>query len=567
MIMVKIYVEFKIDLCLIEANFNLTQCGSHAWKTAMHKYDAGHIQKLSEIGIALSVEKDITRLFKMIVKEAKSICNADAGTLYIVDEKRLHLEFVIVLNDSLGPVTGQAGELKFPDVPLYLNGKPNYSNVSSLVALTGESLNIPDIYQMQNNLPLSHLDFSGTRKYDRKTGYHTKSMLVIPMKNHEGATTGVLQLLNAQDSESGQIIPFSQEDEILVASLASQAAVALNNVQLIRELKDLFYAFIKSIATAIDEKSPYTGGHINRVVELTMMIADAVNADKNGYFKNIHLNEDAREELLIAAWMHDVGKITTPEHIVDKAGKLETIFDRMNLIELRFAWMEEKIKNHYLERRLELMKNSIHKKMDFQAIDRECSDRIQQLRDDFKTIKQASRPWKILDNDTLEQIRQIGEKKYRLGQKTYSVLTRDELENLSIRTGTLTDRERRIIEHHAKMTYRITSQLPFPGHLARVPDYASQHHEKPDGSGYPDGIKGKDLPLQSRILAVADIFDALTARDRPYKKPMSLSRAIEIMQNMKKHNHLDPDIVDIFLDSEIYRAYAEKHLDKNQIDA
>ena len=149
--MVKIYVEFKIDLCLIEANFNLTQCGSHAWKTAMHKYDAGHIQKLSEIGIALSVEKDITKLFKMIVKEAKNICNADAGTLYIVDEKRLHLEFVIVLNDSLGPVTGQAGELKFPDVPLYLNGKPNYSNVSSLVALTGESLNIPDIYQMQNN--------------------------------------------------------------------------------------------------------------------------------------------------------------------------------------------------------------------------------------------------------------------------------------------------------------------------------------------------------------------------------------------------------------------------------
>ncbi len=532
----------------------------------MHKYDATHIQRLSKIGIALSVEKDINKLFTMIVREAKSLCNADAGTLYIVDEKKLHLEFAIVLNDSLMAGHGQATELKLPDVPLYLDGKPNYSNVSSLVALTGESLNIPDIYQVQNNSSLSHLDFSGTRKYDRKTGYHTSSMLVIPMKNHEGSTIGVLQLLNAQDSESGQIVPFSQEDEILVASLASQAAVALNNVQLIRNLKDLFHAFIKSIATAIDEKSPYTGGHINRVVELTMMIADAVNTDNKGRFRNIHFDENKKEELLIAAWMHDVGKITTPEHIMDKAGKLETIFDRMNLIELRFAWIKEKIKNQYLQARLDLLEKGIQKTEVFKALDRQCSDMISQLKDDLETIKQAGRPWEFLSEDRLEKIKKIGARKYRFGNDTYSVLTEDEQENLSVRMGTLTDRERRIIEHHAKMTYRITSQLPFPDHLAHVPEYASQHHEKPDGSGYPEGIQDDRLPLQSRILAVADVFDALTAGDRPYKKPMKLSQSIEILKSMKKDNHLDPDIVDIFLDKKIYRVYGEKHLDRDQLD-
>ncbi len=247
-----------------------------------------HMRKLAQIGIALSGEKDIKKLLESIVDEARDLSNADAGTLYIKDQNKGSLRFEILQNASMRTrMGGTSGvEITFPEVPLHKDGAPNLSNVCSYVALKDETVNIPDVYEAEG------FDFTGPRNYDATTGYRSKSMLVIPMKNHENDIIGVLQLLNAQDPETEEVIPFSSEYVDLVASLASQAAVALTNAQLIQDLRDLFDAFIRSIATAIDEKSPYTGGHINRVVDLTMMIAEKINHTTEGAFKDLSFDDE-----------------------------------------------------------------------------------------------------------------------------------------------------------------------------------------------------------------------------------------------------------------------------------
>ncbi|MFA5905418.1 MAG: HD domain-containing phosphohydrolase [Desulfobacula sp.] len=527
-----------------------------------------HIQKLSEIGMALSVEKDINRLFEMIVDEARNFCKAEAGTLYIVDKENQTLKFEILQNEVLKIRMSRAGidSITLPDVPLFINGKPNHSNVSSYVALTGKAVSIPDIYCIKDIGNIKGLDFSGTKKYDKKTGYHTRSMLVIPMRNHEEDIIGVLQLINAKDEETGQIIPFSKQYVDTISSLASQAAVALTNAQLIQELKILFYSFIQSIATAIDEKSAYTGGHISRVVDLTMMLAEAVNTCDRHPFKQIHLNEDEMEELRIAAWMHDVGKITTPEYVVDKSTKLETIFDRLHLVETRFALIKESIRYDYLNRKFKMATEGLIDTHEFEILDQCCADEIEQLQNDFEFIRSCNQTGDLMSDENIARIKAIGSRTYLSDGKKTPRLSENEQYNLCVRKGSLTDEERKIIENHAKMTLNITSCLPFPKRLARVPEYAASHHEKIDGSGYPNGYGGEMLPLQSRILAIADIFEALTARDRPYKTPMSLSQAIKILGFMKKDKHIDPDIFDLFTDSGTHLKYAKKEMTPEQID-
>ncbi len=522
-----------------------------------------HIKKLAEIGLALSVEKDISRLLELIVDEARELSNADGGTLYILDNQQKHLRFEILQNDSMNTrMGGTSGvDMTYPHVPLYVNGNPNYSNVSSYVALTGETVNIPDVYEAEG------FDFRGPREYDRSTGYRSKSMLVIPLKNHENEIIGVLQLLNAQDPETQEVIAFSTEYADLIAALASQAAVALTNTQLIEDLKNLFYAFIKSIATAIDEKSPYTGGHINRVVDLTMMIAEKINEAEEGRFKDVCFTDDEMEELRMAAWMHDVGKITTPEYIVDKSSKLETIFDRTELIETRFSLIEKTIENKYLEKKLRLLENSDNKnKEELARLEKEYQEEIRNLREDIKLVQTCNHPGEYMSDENIEALNVISQKTCTLLERTQPYLTEDELENLSIRKGTLADDERKIIENHATMTLKILKQLPFPRRLANVPEFAGGHHERLDGTGYPRKLTEKDLPLQTRILAIADVFEALTAKDRPYKKPMQLSQAIKIMGFMKNDRHIDPDIYDLFIQTGVYMEYAKKEMNPDQID-
>jgi HD-GYP domain-containing protein (c-di-GMP phosphodiesterase class II) len=521
-----------------------------------------HIRKLTEIGLALSAEKNISKLFEMIVDEARELSDADAGTLYILDKYDKQLGFEILQNDSMntrmGGTSGQ--EVPLPNVPLYVDGKPNHANVSSYAALTGEIVNIPDVYEAEG------FDFTGPRNYDKNTGYRSKSMLVIPMKNHENVIIGVLQLLNAQDLETKEVIPFSDEYVSLIASLASQAAVALTNTQLIQELNNLFYAFIKSIATAIDEKSPYTGGHINRVVDLTMMIAEKINDTHQGHFKSVFFNTDEIEELRMAAWMHDVGKITTPEYVVDKATKLETIVDRIHLIETRFNLIAKSIENDFLRRKLEIMKKENPSESEATRIDDELEKEIQRLAEDLEFIKTSNNPGEFMAEEKQDRIKAISEKTYLFEDNAYPYLTKNEVENLCIQKGTLNGAEREVVENHALMTLKILEQLPFPRKYSMVPEYASSHHEKLDGSGYPRSLSSQDLPLQSRIMAVADIFDALTAKDRPYKKPMKLSQVKKIMEFMRKDGHIDSDIYDLFVSSGLIFEYAKKEMNPEQFD-
>lgn len=520
------------------------------------------INKLTQIGLALTAEKDIKKLLKMILTEARSLSHADAGTLYIVDTDENRLRFEILQNDSMNQsATAQTdGEFTLPDVPLYEQGEPNHTNVSSYVALTGEIVNIPNVYES------GFFDFTGPRKYDAATGYRSESMLVLPMKNHENDIIGVLQLLNAQNPETGRTEPFSENYVDIIASLASQAAVSLTKAQLIEDLQKLFYAFIQSIATAIDEKSPYTGGHIERVVDLTMIIAKNISECSHGPFRETHFSDDEMEELRLAAWMHDVGKITTPEYVVDKSTKLETIFDRIDLVESRVHLIAASMENSLLRQKIALLEDGTDDLSEIQRLEKTTAKEINALYDTLAVIKSVNKTSRPVSEDKIKQIRDFARKKYEFNGETHPFLSPDELDNLSIHQGTLTPRERKVIENHAAMTLKILEQLPFPRSMANTPEYAASHHEKLDGSGYPRQLSGENLPLQSRILAIADIFEALTAKDRPYKPPMKLSVALNILNAMKKSDHVDPDILDFFIRNRLYETYARKEMNSAQID-
>lgn len=519
------------------------------------------VDRLTEIGLALSGETRLERLLEMIVDEARVLTGADAGTLYVVDQEGRKLGFSILQNDTMDVRMGgtSGNEITLPPVPLFSSGnKPNHSNVSSHCALTGETINIADVYEAEG------FDFTGPRKYDAATGYRSKSMLVLALKNHEQDIIGVLQLLNALD-EDGEIIEFSPGVVDIVGSLASQAAIALTNAQLIQGLKDLLYSVIRSIAAAIDAKSPYTNGHIERVVSISMMIADKVNCLKEGQFAEVCFDEDELEELKLAAWMHDVGKISIPEHVVDKSTKLETIFDRAEMVDARFRLIAEIIKNKQLEETVAALLNGAAPSK-VSEIEMRYAVELEQVEEDRLFINSCNIPKEFMSDDRIARVEAIASRTYESNGETFNWLTEDEVKNLSIRKGTLTEKERQIIESHAAITNEMLSRLPFPKRLARVPEIAASHHEKLDGSGYPKGLSGDDLPLQARIMAVADIFEALTAKDRPYKKPMKLSQAIKILGFMVKDNHIDEEICKIFIDSGLYMDYAKAELDPAQLE-
>ena len=313
------------------------------------KYLEERIRQLNEIGIALSKEDDFNKLFEMIMEEARQITNADGRTLYMKSQDGKFLEFEIVRTDSQGLVMGgtSGNNISWPSIPLYDDSSnPNHKNVSCYVAHTGKTSNIEDAYKEEG------FDFSGTKKVDSINNYHSKSFLTLPLKNHEDEIVGVMQLINAIDKESGDVVPFSKDMEQQVESLASQAAVALTNKKLVAELKNLFESFIKLIATAIDKKSEYTGGHCERVPEICMMLANAVEKADYGKYKDFKMTSDERYELYIAAWLHDCGKVATPVHVVDKSTKLETITDRIEVINTRFELIRRDIENKFLKESL-----------------------------------------------------------------------------------------------------------------------------------------------------------------------------------------------------------------------
>lgn len=515
-----------------------------------------NFEAMIQIGIALSSERDIKKLLEIILTEARKVANADAGTCYLMDDEQKSLRFSIVQNDTLNiRIGGTEHKIDWDSVPLYLSdGSPNHSHVSAHVALTGNIVNIRDVYNANG------FDFEGTRQFDKKSGYRSKSMLVVPMRNHEDDIIGVLQLINAMD-DAGEVIPFSPEVQRLAEAFASQAAVALTNNCLIKGYQELFDSFIKVLGDTIDEKSPYTAGHIRRVAKLTMLIAERINQVQEGEMGKIFFDKDKMRELEISAWLHDVGKVVTPIHIMDKSTKLESIYDRIESIKLRFLLLKEQIEKEMMERLLSL-KDEFQK----QKIEKEYRDRLNKISDNLEFIVKVNNKSEPLKDDEIERVKQIAKLKIKINGKEQPILNDDEVESLTVRVGTLTQKERQIIMDHAKITKKMLSGVPFPKKIRNVPIYAAEHHERINGTGYPDGLEESDLPIQARIIALADIFEALTAKDRPYKRSNTLSEAIRVLKDMASIKHIDPSLFDFFIKEKIFLEYAKEELDPSQID-
>ena len=529
------------------------------------------MEELNAIGIALSNERDTNRLLEKILVAAKRITNADAGTLYLHDPEQKVLKFEIMRTDSLGIAMGGTTGVPITFYPVQLYdaaGNANHNMVVAHAALSETSVNIPDAYKAEG------FDFSGTKSFDHKTGYRSTSMMAVPMRNHENELIGVLQLINAQERDSGKIVPFSQQDQSLLESLASQAAIALTNHLLIQQMKDLFEAFICLINTAIDAKSAYTGGHCERVPMLTMMLADAVNRTTEGPLKDFQMTEQDRDELRIAGLLHDCGKITTPVHVVDKSTKLETIFDRIHLIDTRFEVLKRDAEIAMLRGLAQTPSPSQGegrgrgKNVEQATLLAEYKARILQLDDDREFLRQCNKGSERMDEVHQQRIQQIAAYTWRdsAGEEV-DFLNKEEVENLRIRAGTLTEAERQIINRHIDLTIEMLESLPWPKHLKKVPEYAGGHHERMDGKGYPKGLKRDQMSVQARVMGIADIFEALTAKDRPYKQGKTLTESLFILGKFKENGHIDPDLFDIFVREKVYLEYASQFLDQEQIDS
>jgi HD-GYP domain-containing protein (c-di-GMP phosphodiesterase class II) len=549
----------------------------------------GRLNDLNAIGAALSSERDINRLLESILSAARKITNADAGTLYLVDTEKQVLTFEILHNDSLNiRMGGTSGNpIPFYPIALYHDGKPNLAMVVSYSVLREETVNIPDAYIAEG------FDFSGTKNFDAKTGYRSRSFLSVPMLNHEHEIIGVLQLINALDAETGNVRQFSGDDQQLLESLASQAAIALSNRRLIQQLEKLFESLINLINTAIDDKSPYTGGHCARVPALTMMLAEAANHSKSGALKDFNLTDKDRYELKIAGLLHDCGKITTPVHVVDKSTKLQTIFDRIHLIDTRFEVLKR-------DAEIELLRAPTHispspqtppglrlsgeemsfppdkgglrgggvRGVDEAALRAEYEARIRQLDDDREFLRLCNIGSEKMQDADIARVQQIAKYQWHKEQgEQVNFLSTEEVENLTIRAGTLTAAEREIINHHINVTIKMLEALPWPNHLKYVPEYAGGHHERMDGKGYPKGLTREQMPIQARVMGIADIFEALTAKDRPYKEGKTLTESLTILGKFKLNGHVDPDLFDVFIREKVYLTYARQFLKPEQIDA
>ncbi len=571
----------------------------------------GKLEKLVELGISLSQERQYAKFLEMIVLGEKDLTNADGGILFSVqDDDTIRHEIVRydTLDIRMGGLSGQ--DISLPVISLRdEGGKPRFFDPIAHAVLTERTVNIPNIHECKD------FDFSEYFAFDEEREYRTQSLLVVPLIPRKGQVIGVLVLINARVSGTGRIVPFGSEDERFIEALASQAAVAMDNKKLMHAQAQLFDAVIKVIAGAIDAKSPYTGGHCARVPQLGIMIAKAACDTELGSLAEFSMSETEWREFHLAGWLHDCGKVTTPEYVVDKATKLEAIYNRIHEVRMRFEVLERDARIDYLE--------AVAAGGDRKALQAKLNEHIQVLHDEFAFVAESNVGGEFMDPEKVERLEVIAKRTWKryfddrlglshaelerlkgitpnalpaeeqlLADKREHIIRRPkdnalsydpealsvkmdmpkhlynfgEMHNLRISRGTLTDEERFKINEHIIHTILMLEQLPFPKDLARVPLFASTHHETLIGTGYPRKLLMSELPVQAKIMAIADIFEALTASDRPYKKAKTLSDALRILSFFRDDKHIDSELFDLFLLSGVYLEYAEKFLDQRQID-
>jgi len=515
--------------------------------------NAGDLRRIAYLGQSLATEHDFDKLIELILQIARELVSADGGSIYLVEhgeeEKPERIRFkksVLILD---------ADEFTLPI---------DSSSIAGYVAMTNEPLIIDDVHSLPEDA-----EYLFNADFDKVHDYYTKSMMVIPMINHEDEVIGILQLINrkkdfakslsVEEMKGEAVIPFSRKDFELLSAIGGQAAVAIENQRLIMGQKKLLESFIQLIAEAIDSKSHYTGAHCERVPILTLMLAEAACASSDELFRDFNLTSDQWYELKIAAWLHDCGKITTPVHVMDKSTKLETITDRVETVKARFQILRNEAKLKYFE-------NIHQEKQDEIEQQKLYEKRIVNIDLMEELVCEANTGGEFLEQQKIDRIKKIAEIKYTINGEKFDLLNEEELGNLTISKGTLTDEERITINSHMVETASMLEKLPFPKQLKNVPEYATGHHEKIDGTGYPKGIYAGDMSLPARMMVIADVFEALTAGDRPYKPAMKLSRAMEIMGAMKVDNHFDPNLFDLFITSKTYFKYAGTFLSDELID-
>ncbi len=472
----------------------------------------------------LSAERDPNRLLDEILNCVMELARCDGGTLYLLDGDVLR--FKIMRTDSMGTHSG--GDGHDPDLPPV---KLRRENVCALSLLEDRTVRIEDVYHDPT------ADFSGPIAYDALTGYHTQSMLVVPLRGREGERIGVLQLINALDEE-GNICAFSEEMVLVLESVASQAAVTIQTVRYIREIRELFRSFVRVMSAAIDERSPYNANHSRHMAECGGRFADYLNAQADAEGRKRPFSPARREEFVMSIWLHDIGKLITPLEVMDKAERLspmqkQAIHHRLETIRLRG--------------RIDCLEG---------RITQEARDALEaETRETEQTIDQLGAAG-FLPDEKLAWLASVRERTYtdEDGQER-PWLTEEEYKMLSIRKGTLSPEERKVMENHVVVTDKLLSQIKFPAELSHVRQWAASHHELLNGSGYPNHLSGDEIPTEVRILTILDVFDALVADDRPYKPGMPVEKAVSILESMaNREGKLDPDLMARFRDSRCWEG-------------
>jgi HD-GYP domain-containing protein (c-di-GMP phosphodiesterase class II) len=509
------------------------------------------LRSVTKVGQALLNERDFDTLISLILHQAREIVDADSGSMYVVEPPK---------------VKGQKPtKLRFKKSSLNLNADEflldiNANSIAGYVAMIGKHLIIDDVYKLTGKE-----EYKFNHEYDKNFNYHTKSMMLIPMKNHHEEVIGVIQLINkkldrnrqvtVEDMKGKWVIAFNDKDYEIISALAGQAGMAIENNILIQEIRSLFEGFVKASVKAIEQRDPTTSGHSSRVAEYTESMAQVIDRISDGPFASVKFSIDQFRELRYAALLHDFGKVGVREKVLVKAKKLYP--HQLDLIEWRFHYIRRTLEKEHLQKKFDLLKRDGREKFDLveAAMETEFKENMQKLHNMFESISKANEP-SIMEEGDFKMLETLTNKMVMLDNgKHVPFLDREEFLNLSVKKGTLDANERLEIESHVSHTYQFLIQIPWTTDLAGVPDIAHGHHEKLDGTGYPLGIDAPKITIQTRMMTIADIFDALTAWDRPYKKAVPYEKAIDILVDEASHGKVDKTILDVFIKSELYKKF------------